>query len=134
MSITNFICTRTAEQTFRETLSAMGEYALLQQALAIRPSFLCRGMAGELIMLFKDCDRCNKVKIELCEVDMYTMTFYSFSFGSENRGCQVVEILRDIGREQLQHSFEEFTELSLTLKLGEKNSYNRTNVSDKEKN
>jgi hypothetical protein len=117
MSITNFIRTSAAKQIFDETLCAMGGYALLQQALGLRPSFLCRGLEGELIMLFRGCDLCNKVKIELGEIDMYTMTFYRFSFSSADRGCQVVEALEDIDREQLQHIFEEFTGLSLVPKF-----------------
>jgi hypothetical protein len=48
---------------------------------------------------------------------MYTVTFYCFSFGSVDRGCQVVESFEDIGREQLQHVFEEFTSLSLVPKF-----------------
>jgi hypothetical protein len=102
-----------ADQIFTETLSAMGGYALLQEALGLRPCFLCRGMEGELIMHFNSCDHCSKVKIELTEIDLYTMTFYRFSRAAVDRGCQVVEVVEDIGREQLQHSFEEFTGLFL---------------------
>jgi hypothetical protein len=102
-----------ADQIFTETLSAMGGYALLQDALGLRPSFLCRGMEGELIMHFNSCDHCSKVKIELTEIDLYSMTFYRFSRAAVDRGCQVVEVVEDISREQLQHSFEEFTGLFL---------------------
>jgi hypothetical protein len=103
-----------ADQIFTETLSAMGGYALLQDALDIRPSFLCRGMEGELIMHFNSCARCSKVKIELSEeIDSYTLTFYRFSRAAVDRGCQVVEVLDDIDRSQLQHYFEEFTGLFL---------------------
>jgi hypothetical protein len=105
-----------AKGTFTETLSAIGGYALLQQSLGLVPSFLCRGEKGELIMRFGGCDHTNKVKVELCEIDMYTVTFYRFSFGSVDRGCQVVEVFEDIAREQLQHYFEEFTGLSLLPK------------------
>jgi hypothetical protein len=113
MSITNFICTRAAQRIFDETLAAMGGYALLQQALGLAPSFLCRGLEGEMILRFKGCDQANKVKIALDEIDSYTMTFYCFSFSPENRGCQVVAEFEGIDRDQLQHSFEEFTGLSL---------------------
>jgi hypothetical protein len=113
MSITNFICTRAAQRIFDETLSAMGGYVLLQQALGLAPSFLCRGEKGELIMRFNGFDQANKVKIALDEIDFYTMTFYCFSFAPENRGCQVVGEFEGIGRDQLQHCFEEFTGLSL---------------------
>jgi hypothetical protein len=106
-----------AKGIFDETLSSMGGYALLQEALGIRASYLCRGLEGELIMRFDGCDRANKVKVELCEIDMYTVTFYQFSFGSVDRGCQVVESFEDIGREQLQHVFEEFTGLPLESKF-----------------
>jgi hypothetical protein len=106
-----------AKGIFDETLSAMGGYELLRQALEIRACYLCRGVQGELIMCFDACDHSNKVKIELSEeVDMYTMTFYRFSRAPENRGCQVVGVVEDIGREQLQHSFEEFTGLFLVPK------------------
>jgi hypothetical protein len=105
-----------AQGIFDETLSAMGGYNLLQQSLEVRPSFLCRGMEGELILSFKNCPHSDKVKIELCEIDMYTMTFYRFSLALENRGCQVVRVFEDVGREQLGHSFEEFTGLSLVPK------------------
>jgi hypothetical protein len=117
MSITNFICTRAADRTFDEILSAMGGYALLQQALRLLPSFLCRGEKGELILRFNGCDRTNKVKIEIGEIGSYSMTFYSFSFSPENRGCQVVGEFKGIGRGQLQHCFEEFTGLSLPPKF-----------------
>jgi hypothetical protein len=113
MSITDFICTRTADRTFTETLSAMGGYVLLQEALGLRASYLCRGLEGELIMRFDGCDRANKVKVELCEIDMYTVTFYRFSFAPVDRGCQVAKVFEDIAREQLQHMFEEYTGLSL---------------------
>jgi hypothetical protein len=106
-----------AKGIFDETLSAIGGYALLQEALGLRASYLCRGLEGELIMRFDGCDRANKVKVELCEIDMYTVTFYQFSFGSVDRGCQVVESFEDIGREQLQHVFEEFTGLPLESKF-----------------
>jgi hypothetical protein len=103
-----------ADQIFTETLSAMGGYELLRQSLEIRACYLCRGTKGELIMHFDACDHTNKVKIELSEeIDSYTMTFYRFSLALENRGCQVVGIFEDVGREQLQHSFEEFTGLFL---------------------
>jgi hypothetical protein len=105
-----------ADQIFTETLSAMGGYALLQDALDIRPCFLCRGMEGELIMHFNSCDHCSKVKIELTEIDLYTMTFHRFSRAAVDRGCQVVEVLDDIDRSQLQHYFEEFTGLFLMLR------------------
>ena len=117
MSITSLICPRAAEVIFAETLSAMGGYALLQQALEIRASYLCRGLEGELIMRFDGCDRTNKIKVELCGIDMYTITFYYFSFAKGDRGCQVVETFEDISREELQHCFEEFTEISLIPKL-----------------
>jgi hypothetical protein len=117
MSITNFICTRAASRIFEEILSAMGGYALLQQALGLVPSFLCRGEKGELIMRFNGCDRTNKVKIEIDEIDSYTMTFYCFSFAPENRGCQVVAEFEGIDRDQLQHCFEEFTGISLVPKF-----------------
>jgi hypothetical protein len=116
MSITNFICTRAADRTFTEILSAIGGYALLQQALGVAPSFLCRGEEGELIMRFKGCDQANKVKIELAGIDSYSMTFYRFCFAADGRGCQVVGAFEDVGREQLQHYFEEFTGISLVLK------------------
>jgi hypothetical protein len=106
-----------AKGIFDETLSSMGGYALLQEALGIRASYLCRGLEGELIMRFDGCDRANKVKVELCEIDMYTVTFYRFSFGSVDRGCQVMESFEDIDREQLQHVFEEFTGLPLESKF-----------------
>jgi hypothetical protein len=122
MSITNFICTRAANRTFDETLAAMGGYALLQQALEIRASYLCRGLEGELILRFNGCDRTNKVKIELDEIDTYTLTFYRFSFAPENRGCQVVGEFEGIGRDQLQHCFEEFTGLSLVPSFETSNS------------
>jgi hypothetical protein len=117
MSITNFICTRAADRTFTETLSAIGGYALLQEALGLKASYLCRGLEGELIMRFDGCDRANKVKVELAGIDSYSMTFYRFSFGSVDRGCQVVGSFEDIGREQLQHVFEEFTGLPLESKF-----------------
>jgi hypothetical protein len=124
MSITNLIDlspqqlpSTVTKQIFDETLSAMGGYALLQQAIGLRPSSLCRGLEGELIMLFRGCDCCNKVKVELVGIDMYAMTFYYFSFAVENRGCQVVGSFEDIDREQLQHIFEEFTGLSLVPKF-----------------
>jgi hypothetical protein len=105
-----------AQGIFDDTLSAMGGYELLRQSLEIRACYLCRGTQGELIMHFDACDHSNKVKIELCEIDMYTMTFYRFSRARVDRGCQVVEVFEDIGREQLGHSFEEFTGLSLVPK------------------
>jgi hypothetical protein len=117
MSITNFICTRAAKGIFDETLSAMGGYALLQEALGLRASYLCRGLEGELIMRFDGCDRANKVKVELCEIDMYTVTFYRFSFAAVDRGCQVAKVFEDIAREQLQHVFEEFTGSPLESKF-----------------
>jgi hypothetical protein len=117
MSITNFIFTSAADRTFTETLSAIGGYALLQEALGLAPSFLCRGEKGELIMRFKGFDQANKVKIELDEIDSYTLTFYQFFFTPENRGCQVVGEFEGIGRNQLQHVFEEFTGLSLVPKF-----------------
>ncbi len=95
----------------------MGGYGLLQEALGLKASYLCRGLEGELIMRFDGCDRANKVKVELAGIDMYSMTFYRFCFSLENRGCQVVEVFDDIDREQLQHYFEEFTGLSLVPKL-----------------
>jgi hypothetical protein len=106
-----------AKGIFDEILSAMGGYAPLQEALGLKASYLCRGLEGELIMRFDGCDACNKVKVELCEIDMYTVTFYRFSFASADRGCQVVESFQDIGREQLQHVFEEFTGLPLAPKF-----------------
>jgi hypothetical protein len=106
-----------AKGIFDETLSAMGGYALLQEALGLKASYLCRGLKGELIMRFDGCDRANKVKVELAGIDMYSMTFYCFSFGFVDRGCQVVGSFGDIGREQLQHVFEEFTGLSLVPKF-----------------
>jgi hypothetical protein len=106
-----------AKEIFDEILAAMGGYALLQQALGLAPSFLCRGLEGEMILRFKGCDRTNKVKIELGEIDSYSMTFYSFSFAPENRGCQVVAEFEGVGREQLQHMFEDFTGLSLLPKV-----------------
>jgi hypothetical protein len=106
-----------AKGIFDETLSVLGGYALLRETLGIRASYLCRGLEGELIMRLDGFDRANKVKVELGEIDSYSMTFYSFSFGSENRGCQVVESFEDIGREQLQHVFEEFTGLPLVPKF-----------------
>jgi hypothetical protein len=117
MSITNFICTRAADRTFIETLFAMGGYRLLQEALGLKASYLCRGLEGELIMRFDGCDGCNKVKVELCEIDMYLMTFYCFSFAAVDRRCQVVGSFEDIAREQLQHVFEEFTGLFLVPKF-----------------
>jgi hypothetical protein len=117
MSITNFIRTSAADRTFTEALSAIGGYALLQEALGLKASYLCRGLEGELIMRFDGCDRCNKVKVELCEIDMYAVTFYRFSFAPVDRGCQVVESFEDVAREQLQHVFEEFTGLSLVPKF-----------------
>jgi hypothetical protein len=117
MSITNFIRTSAANATFDETLSAIGGYALLQQSLGLVPSFLCRGEKGELIMRFNGFDQANKVKIALDEIDSYTMTFYCFSFAPENRGCQVVAEFEGVGRDQLQHCFEEFTGLSLVPEL-----------------
>jgi hypothetical protein len=123
-----------AEQIFGETLSALGGYGLLQQTIGLRASYLCRGLEGELIMRFDGCDRASKVKIELCEVDMYAMTFYRFSFASVDRGCQVVGAFEGIDREQLQHVFEEFTELSLIPKTGENDSYSCTDVKGEEKN
>jgi hypothetical protein len=105
-----------AKGIFDEALLAMGGYALLQEALGLRASYLCRGLEGELIMRFDGCDGCNKVKVELCEIDMYTVTFYRFSFAPVDRGCQVVQGFEDISREQLQHVFEEFTGLSLLPK------------------
>jgi hypothetical protein len=68
-------------------------------------------------MRFEGCDRCNKVKVELCEIDMYAVTFYCFSFAAADRGCQVAEVFEDIAREQLQHVFEEFTSLPLESKF-----------------
>jgi hypothetical protein len=106
-----------AKGIFDEILSAMGGYALLQQSLGLAPSFLCRGEKGELIMRFNGFDQANKVKIALDEIDSYTMTFYSFSFSPENRGCQVIAEFEGIGRDQLQHCFEEFTNLSLLPEL-----------------
>jgi hypothetical protein len=117
MSITNFICTRAADRTFTEILSAIGGYALLQQALGVAPSFLCRGEEGELIMRFKGCEQVNKVKIELAGIDSYSMTFYRFCFAADGRGCRVVGAFEGIDREQLQHVFEEFTGLSLVPKV-----------------
>jgi hypothetical protein len=105
-----------ANEIFTETLSAMGGYALLKQSLGLTPSYLCRGIEGELIMRFNGCQHTNKVKVELSEIDTYTLSFYKFSFALENRGCQLVEVFEDVGREQLQHSFEEFTGLSLVSK------------------
>jgi hypothetical protein len=106
-----------AKGIFDDTLSAMGGYELLRQSLEIRACYLCRGMDGELIMCFDACDLTDKVKIELSEeIDMYTMTFYRFSRAPVDRGCQVVEVFEDVGREQLGHSFEEFTGLSLVPK------------------
>jgi hypothetical protein len=88
---------------------------LLQQSLEVRPSFLCRGMEGELILSFKNCPHSDKVKIEVSEIDMdtYIMTFYRFSMAPENRGCQVVKVIKDVSRKHLQHSFEAFTGLFL---------------------
>jgi hypothetical protein len=117
MSITNFIRTSAADRTFIETLSAIGGYALLQEALGLRASYLCRGLEGELIMRFEGCDRANKVKVQLCEIDMYIVTFYRFSFAPVDRGCQVAEVFEDVAREQLQHVFEEFTNLPLESKF-----------------
>jgi hypothetical protein len=102
---------------FAETLAAMGGYALLRETLGIRASYLCRGLEGELIMRFQGSDQANKVKIALDEIDSYSMTFYCFSFALENRGCQVVAELEGVGRDQLQHCFEEFTGLSLVPKV-----------------
>jgi hypothetical protein len=102
-----------AKGIFDETLSALGGYGLLRETLGVKPSFLCRGLEGELILRFGGFDRANKVKIALDEIDSYTMTFYCFSFSPENRGCQVVAEFEGIDRDQLQHSFEEFTGLSL---------------------
>jgi hypothetical protein len=102
-----------ADGIFAEILAALGGYALLQEALGIKASYLCRGLEGELIMRFDGCDRANKVKVKLCEIDMYTMTFYQFSFAVADRGCRMVESFEGIDREQLQHYFEEFTERSL---------------------
>jgi hypothetical protein len=123
-----------ANEIFIEILSAIGGYDLLQEALELRPSFLCRGMEGELILSFKNCDWTNKVKITPEGIDSYAMSFYRFSLKPDDRGCQHVETIQDIDREQLQHSFEEFTELSLTPKFKENGSYHHTNVSDEEKN
>jgi hypothetical protein len=106
-----------AKGIFDETLFAMGGYGLLQEAIGLRASYLCRGLKGELIMRFDGCDRANKVKVELCEIDMYTVTFYCFSFAAVDRGCQVVGSFGEIGREQLQHVFEEFTGLPLESKF-----------------
>jgi hypothetical protein len=106
-----------AKGIFDEILAAMGGYALLQEALALRPSFLCRGQEGELIMRFGGCDHTNKVKVTLCEIDMYTLTFYQFCFSPVDRGCQVAMVFEDVAREQLQHVFEEFTGLSLVPKF-----------------
>jgi hypothetical protein len=117
MSITSFICTRAAQRTFTETLSAIGGYALLQEALGLRASYLCRGLEGELIMRFDGCDRANKVKVELAGIDMYSMTFYCFSFAAVDRGCQMAGSFEDIAREQLQYVFEEFTGLPLVPKF-----------------
>jgi hypothetical protein len=117
MSITNFIRTSAADRTFTETLSAMGGYGLLQEALGLRASYLCRGLEGELIMRFGGCDRANKVKVELCEIDMYTVTFYCFSFAPVDRGCQMAGSFEDVAREQLQYVFEEFTGLPLVPKF-----------------
>jgi hypothetical protein len=114
---TQQLASTVAEGIFDETLSAMGGYALLQEALGLRASYLCRGLEGELIMRFDGCDQCNKVKVELCEIDMYTVTFYRFSFGSVDRGCQVAKVFEDMAREQLQHTFEEYTGLSLVPKF-----------------
>jgi hypothetical protein len=106
-----------AKGIFDEILSAMGGYALLQEALGLKASYLCRGLEGELIMRFDGCDACNKVKVELGEIDSYTMTFYQFYFALENRGCQVVAEFEGVGREQLQHMFEEYTGLSLVSRF-----------------
>jgi hypothetical protein len=106
-----------AQRIFAETLTAMGGYALLRETLGIRASYLCRGLQGELIMRFDGCDSANKVKVELGEIDSYTMTFYQFYFALENRGCQVVGEFEGIDRHQLQHCFEEFTGLSLVPEL-----------------
>jgi hypothetical protein len=117
MSITDFICTRAVGGIFDETLLAMGGYALLRESLGIRASYLCRGLEGELIMRFDGCDDCNKIKVELCGIDSYSMTFYRFCFAADGRGCQVVGAFEDVGREQLQHVFEEFTGMSLVPKF-----------------
>lgn len=106
-----------AQRIFDETLLALGGYGLLKEALGITPSYLCRGLEGELIMRFGGCDQANKVKVELSEIDSYTMTFYRFCIAPENRGCQVVREIEGVDREQLQHYFEEFTELELTPKF-----------------
>jgi hypothetical protein len=106
-----------AKGIFDETLSAIGGYALLQEDLGLRASYLCRGLEGELIMRFGGCDRANKVKVELCEIDMYAVTFYRFSFAPVDRGCQVVGVFEDVAREQLQHVLEEFTGLPLVPKF-----------------
>jgi hypothetical protein len=118
MTITNLIerpmlAPDIADGIFAEILAALGGYALLQKSLGIKASYLCRGLEGELVMRFDGCDHANKVKVELCEIDMYRMTFYRFSFAIADRGCRVVESFEDIDREQLQHYFEEFTGLSL---------------------
>jgi hypothetical protein len=149
MSITDHLCApnqylppAVANKIFNEILSAIGGYALLQEALGLRPSFLCRGMEGELILSFKNCDWANKVKITPEGIDSYCMTFYRFSFKAgdslsetlRERGCQHVETIQDIDRDQLQHSFEEFTELSLTPKLERNGNYCFTDVSDEEIN
>jgi hypothetical protein len=114
---TQQLASTVAKEIFDETLSAIGGYALLQKALGLRASYLCRGLEGELIMRFDGCDRANKVKVELAGIDMYSMTFYRFSFALVDRGCQVVGVFEDIAREQLQHVFEEFTSLSLVPKF-----------------
>jgi hypothetical protein len=106
-----------AKGIFDETLSSMGGYALLQEALGLRASYLCRGLEGELIMRFDGFDRANKVKVELAGIDMYTVTFYCFSFAAVDRGCQVAKVFEDVAREQLQHVFEEFTGLPLESKF-----------------
>jgi hypothetical protein len=117
MSITNFIRTSAANATFDEILSAMGGYALLRETLGVRASYLCRGLEGELIMRFNGFAQANKVKVELGEIDSYSMTFYHFSFAPENRGCQVVAEFEGIYRDQLQHVFEDFTGVSLLPKV-----------------
>jgi hypothetical protein len=141
MSTTNHLCEPNqylppvvANEIFTEILSAIGGYDLLQESLGLRPSFLCRGMEGELILSFRNCDWTNKVKITPEGIDSYAMSFYRFSFNGGDRGCQHVETIQDIDRDQLQHSFEEFTELSLIPKSARNGNYFYTDVNDEENN
>jgi hypothetical protein len=108
---------KVAEAVFAEILSAIGGYTLLQQALGIRASYLCRSVKGELIMHFESCNHCSKVSIELHKVNMYHLTFYRFSLASVDRGCQIVAVFGDISRDLLQQTFEDFTGLSLVPQL-----------------